>query len=266
MTRLGPDDDMAKADCLWTLRAPDPAPCHGGCGARVVGSYCPACAATRIANEQRAEAVELVRAALAHIPTEWRVVAFDDRVEAAPADGLHPVSKCLANLAAARGAQRLCAPAYLPLFTVLLGAAGAGKTSLAAAMYRAIVERAHGPRATSAQGGAADIERARRAFWTSAYAPAKARAEVPLGKGEAPLVDRCIYASLLVIDDFAEEPVRSSAMSEIVIERFASHRPTILTTKRREAEVAKHYPVDPEGITRRVYSAKTSKLIPCGAP
>jgi hypothetical protein len=120
-----------------------------------------------------------------------------------------------------------------------VGPPGAGKTSLAAAMFRACA-------AADPDTGA--LVRYR---WVSSHALAKARAGQPLGEGEAPIVDACLEASLLVLDELGgEDPRYASAVAEVLFERHAQARTTWVTTGVGPKEIAARYG---GGIARRVF-------------
>lgn len=119
-----------------------------------------------------------------------------------------------------------------------VGPPGAGKTSLAIAMFRAAV----------LAGSAAGKSRYR---YTSAHALAKARAGHPLGEGEAPLVEACLRSPLLLIDELGGEDTRySSATAEVIYERHAEGRPTWVTSGVGPQELANRYG---GGIARRIF-------------
>jgi DNA replication protein DnaC len=120
-----------------------------------------------------------------------------------------------------------------------LGVPGAGKTSMLAAMFRM---KARGFTST----------RALRGFrWTSSHKLAKARAGQPLGEGEAPLVESCLEASLLVLDELgAEDPRYASAVGEVLYERHEQALPTWVTTGVGPKEISARYG---GGISRRVF-------------
>lgn len=121
----------------------------------------------------------------------------------------------------------------------LVGPPGAGKTSLAAAMYRAV---ARGEQSTKTLYGYR---------WVSSHKLAKARAGQPLGEGEAPLVQSCMDASLLVLDELGgEDPRYASAVGEVLFERHEQARPTWVTTGVGPKEIASRYG---GGIARRVF-------------
>lgn len=116
-----------------------------------------------------------------------------------------------------------------------IGPPGAGKTSLAAAMYRASIEASKRPR----------FHR-----WTSSHALAKARAITSLG-GEAPEVDKALHAELLLIDELGGEDARhASAVAEVLYERHAENRATWITTGVSPKVIADRYG---GGIARRVF-------------
>lgn len=119
-----------------------------------------------------------------------------------------------------------------------VGPPGAGKTSLAIAMFRAAVL------AGSASGKS-------RYRYTSAHALAKARAGHPLGEGEAPLVESCMRSPLVLIDEIGGEDARySSAVAEVIYERHAEGRPTWVTSGVGPQELASRYG---GGIARRIF-------------
>lgn len=117
---------------------------------------------------------------------------------------------------------------------VLTGTAGAGKTSVAAAMLRArFVLR----------GGAFAFEPA----WHLAIA----RSRHPLGQGEPDVVTKAIDAEILVIDDLGNEKVNpSSAVDDIVFERHWAARATWVTTSKSLKEIGERYG---DGIARRLF-------------
>jgi DNA replication protein DnaC len=118
----------------------------------------------------------------------------------------------------------------------LIGPPGAGKTSLAVAMFRAAVE-------TAPQGVA-------RYRYVSSHALAKARATSSLGE-EAPLVERALQAPLLLLDELGGEDSRhASAVAEVLYERHAENLATWITTGVNPQAVANRYG---GGIARRVF-------------
>ena len=120
-----------------------------------------------------------------------------------------------------------------------LGPPGAGKTSLAVAMFR----RA--------------IEVGKDAAWfryVSSHALAKARATSQLGD-EAPLVEACLRSPLLLVDELGGEDSRhASAVAEVIYERHAENRRTWVTTGATPKAIADRYG---GGIARRVFEGAT---------
>lgn len=133
---------------------------------------------------------------------------------------------------------------------VLVGPPGSGKTSLAIAMFRAVVE------AAATQGPLPLPDLARRGDGLShrvisAHSLAKARAFHPLGEGEAPAVMAALNADLLLLDELGGEDARyASAVTEVIYERHAAMRPTWITTGVDPKAVASRYG---GGIARRVF-------------
>ncbi len=123
------------------------------------------------------------------------------------------------------------------------GPPGAGKTSLAAAMYK-LSARSETSTPTL-----------RRYRWVSSHKLAKARSGLPLGEGEAPLVTACMEAPLLVLDELGgEDPRYASAVGEVLFDRHEQARPTWVTTGVGPNEIAARYG---GGIARRVFEGAT---------
>lgn len=120
-----------------------------------------------------------------------------------------------------------------------VGPPGAGKTSLAAAMFKLVAR---------SETNRHEVARQR---WVSAHKLAKARAGQPLGEGEAPIVEMCLDASLLVLDELGgEDPRYASAVAEVLFDRHEQARPTWITTGVGPKEIATRYG---GGIARRVF-------------
>lgn len=143
-----------------------------------------------------------------------------------------------ANIARARislGARR----------AVFVGPPGAGKTTLAVAMFRASVEAARPAR----------LGRPAAHRYVSAHQLAKARALHPLGDGEAPLIAEALSAPLLLIDELGGEDQRhASAVAEVIYERHAAGRATWITTGVGSEAIATRYG---GGIARRILEGAT---------
>lgn len=126
---------------------------------------------------------------------------------------------------------------------VLLGGAGAGKTSLGCAMLHAVSQTTRGA-----------------CVFAGAYWVAKARAEQPLGRGEAPVIDEAIAARCLLLDDLGLEQARSTGVEEVLYERHAAGRQTIVTSGFSGKEIAARYG---DGIARRIFGGAV--VIRCNA-
>ena len=137
---------------------------------------------------------------------------------------------------------------------VLVGAAGAGKTSVACAMLAELIRQA-------ASGPPKDLRFAGSARFIGAYWLAKARAEHPLGDGEAPLVQLALGASVLVLDDLGAEQSKNTALSEVIYERHAKGQRTIITTGFGYRVLQQRYG---DGIARRIVEEGRTVVIRCG--
>jgi DNA replication protein DnaC len=125
---------------------------------------------------------------------------------------------------------------------VLTGAAGSGKTSLAAAMLRAHYVL---------RGGTIAFE--------PAWELATARSRHPLGQGEPDVVRHALDAEVLVLDDLGnEKPNPTSAVDDIIFGRHWGARTTWITTSKRPEEIAERYG---DGIARRIF--EHAVLIDC---
>lgn len=118
---------------------------------------------------------------------------------------------------------------------VFLGAPSLGKTILAVALLRA---------------WSAALRKT--GMFVSARELAEARAMIPLGHGDAPLVSQAISAPLLLLDDIGLEPVVGawSPIISVVDARYSHARPTIVTTTLDERALSDRYG---GAIARRVY-------------
>lgn len=137
---------------------------------------------------------------------------------------------------------------------LLVGPAGAGKTSLAAASLVTAVDHA-------LAGDRAAIKLVTRAHWTTAPDLARARREHRLGAGEAAEVERALRASFLVIDDLGQEVNdRDGALVELIYERHAHRRATVVTTGLNYKSIVERYN---DGIARRLTEASQAILVRC---
>ena len=116
---------------------------------------------------------------------------------------------------------------------ILLGAAGAGKTSLACAMLRSLI---YTPVGFSGR-------------FCSSIALALSRRETEYG--EAPLeLGVAKQSSILVLDDLGQEPIRDAdVMTEVIHARHNADLPTIVTTWQDEAGIQSRYG---DGTARRL--------------
>ena len=123
----------------------------------------------------------------------------------------------------------------------LIGDGGTGKTSLAVAMLM-------------------HAERRGRRF-IAARMLGRARALYGLGKGEPPLVDLAVRASILVLDDLgAEQAWEQSAIPDVIASRYDAMLPTWITTGLSLAELDSRYG---QGLFRRTCDPKLADVIDC---
>jgi DNA replication protein DnaC len=128
---------------------------------------------------------------------------------------------------------------------VLVGASGFGKTTLACLMLRQVIE-------VGVDGARAGFERARRALFVDAPGLCRAVRDHPLGAGDAPMLERALRASVLVLDDVGQElelRMPCNPVVEVIRERHAQERATWVTTFLSPAGMEKGYG---SGTARRV--------------
>ncbi len=114
---------------------------------------------------------------------------------------------------------------------IILGAAGAGKTSLAVASLRALA--------------------APYARFLHAYRLGTVRIQNAAGEGEAALVDLAMSAPLILLDDVGNErQTANNAVPDVIFERHAAELPTWYTTAFEPADIAKRYG---DGVARRMF-------------
>lgn len=127
---------------------------------------------------------------------------------------------------------------------VLIGPAGCGKTSLAAAMMRQYLQNA--PNYS--------------AHFSRAWRLGLARARHSLGDGEPPEVQAALRADLSVLDDLGSERQNATnAVPDVIFERHAEGKPLWVTTAMSQDEMSSRYG---DGIARRVWEG--ARIIDCG--
>lgn len=142
--------------------------------------------------------------------------------------------------------------AFGSALTTLLGGSASGKTTLAAAMFHDVAERA-------IKGDERAVELFERPLWVSATSLARARKDHRLGNGDAPLILRALAATLLVIDEVGAER-DGEAVGEIVYERHAAMQPMIVTTGFHIDTLSEKYG---DGVARRLVEAGQANVIRC---
>lgn len=203
---MGTGGRMNFADLL----GPEPAWERCSCGALSMRVPCWSCAKAAVA-EKAAERAAAGEEAERGIPARFRwakigAPELDSRV-LVPAGTPSSVARRLA------GSETLA--------VVLIGASGAGKTSLAVAAMREVPG----------------------AVFVPALALERARIMHKAGAGEAPLVRRALRAPLLVLDDLGQDKVTAtSAVLDVMLERHDAERRTWITTWLDTASPKGSYP------------------------
>lgn len=190
----------------------EPSPCPG-CGRQTIASIDALCLTCELCLE---------------VPSQFRWASFDapDLVDRIP------------RREAIQEAREACTKRRV----VLVGPAGHGKTSLAAAMFR---HRA---------------SRGERNAWAAAWRLGVVRMQYDLGKGEPPMVKKALAAPILVIDDVGiEKNTPTNALPDILFERHQEGMATWLTTAMTRKQTADRYG---DGIARRVFEG--ARVIDCG--
>jgi DNA replication protein DnaC len=139
-----------------------------------------------------------------------------------------------------------------PLVT-LTGPSGVGKSSVAAAYLRHVVDSAiH-------SGSNADLVFAAGLQWFDSYTLEQGRDNHPWHAGEAPEWRAALGASVLVLDDVGREH-KPHVVSEILHRRHSKGRKTLLTTYMSPQAIGERYDA---GILRRI---KDGEIIQIGGP
>lgn len=206
-----------------------PQPCTGGCGATVHGPcICEECA-TRQAIRKRES---IGSAALDSIPPRYRWACRESDLLTARVVG------------AGANIRRAVDAAESGKSILLIGESGMGKSSLACACLRLLIDAGRAANATDAER-----VRAHKARFFDAYSVAKARSQWPMGRGEAPDVELAIHASVLVLDELGSEQHAVNPVAEVIHEREADERQTIVTTWLKPSQLEERYG---SGIRRRL--------------
>jgi DNA replication protein DnaC len=115
---------------------------------------------------------------------------------------------------------------------LLLGDTGCGKTLGAAVLARRLLTTAKTER---------DCRRARGIVFVEAARLAIAREQHELGHGEAPLVQRCVSASLLILDELGYLDKGTGTVEQVVDARNKARRPTVVTSGMTPQELQARY-------------------------
>jgi DNA replication protein DnaC len=115
---------------------------------------------------------------------------------------------------------------------LLLGSTGCGKTVGAAVLARRLLTTAKTERDWRRARGIAFVEAARLAI---------AREQHGLGQGEAPLVQRCFTASLLILDELGYLDKETGTIEQVVDARNKARRPIVVTSGMQPQELQARY-------------------------
>lgn len=224
---------MHRLDLASVLAADPPMFARCGCGSMSTRVPCYDC--LRVAERAQAERDE---DDLRGIPQRyrWARVASPElgrRVQVVPCRWYESAEAC---------ARRLVASDVIA--ALLVGPAGSGKTSLAAAAMREV----------------------KGSFFVKAEALERARIEHRAGDGDAPLVLRAKRAPLLVIDDLGQDkPSAISAVEAVILARHDAELRTWVTTGLDAGSAAGTFPVLEgrygAGVVRRLTERGVARVI-----
>lgn len=223
-----------------TARAPEPpkivdVACVRGCGRLVAvperHAEAACCHPCMYADAVAAAKAEALARALETIPSALRGASFG------------PITQARVRLSRP-DQRRVAVAANDGRWVTLLGPPGAGKSTLAAAIARRVLEAS-----VREESGFVGV---REVLWVSSFALARANIKHPLGQGDPPLVRQAKAAKTLIVDDLGQEPkIESSSVDEVLFERTETEgRATWITTGLDRAQVANRYG---GGIARRVF-------------
>lgn len=190
----------------------------------------------KLARQERAERL---RPALESIPDRWRWATFNSESVDMMLARLHRIS-CPeeATASAFRLAEKVAA--WNQPYVLIAGPSGYGKTSLACAILRYVMDL-DGPPSPGCR---------------FVFAPAIAKAFRESRFGDVPeVISLCDRASVLVIDDLGADARYRDILREVIQNREMVGRPTIVTTGLRENAVASAYG---DGIARRLFDADSA--------
>lgn len=194
--------------------------------------YCVDCQRAILAENEQAELdrqkAERIQRTIANIPEQYQVATFETIENPALgwSNGIIP----LAKITEAR-------QAVSSKSVILFGDSGAGKTSLACALLRAITK-----------------ERDRVGRYVSSFAIAKARREQRWGAGEAEIVFLASTSPVVLLDELCAESGKDTSVDEVIRERYDHALQTIYTCGFDPSEIGKKYG---GGVARRVFEEAT---------
>lgn len=217
---------------------PRPVPlCVGGCGVEVPrrGAWCPACgrkdrAAVRLADLQPAYAT---------LP-DWPWARFDNEKFCAH------VRKTGGDVMLRTANEWRRKDGHL----TLVGATGAGKTAVVAAIAHRILDMARDDDALHAH--AVEVAAALR-FVAAVDLGDAAKRWPPRDQQHPPLVQAALDASILILDDLGHEDPKERVVFKVIDARYRSHgKPTIVTSRLARADMEREDRYGPDG-ARRIY-------------
>jgi len=211
---------------LSDLFADSPYPCQS-CGTEMeLPGVCEEC----YQREERRLARQRCHAALSTLPPTMKWASFANALlrRRVKQDDSDPIVWCERAIeVVVRG------PAHN---VVLLGPTGVGKTALACAMARRVVELRP--------------ETAQRMMFASCVDMSMCRREAKWGEGRPKSLERARQCSLLIFDDLNQETSNTDVAMEIIHARYDAKLPTIFTTWASSKQIAERYG---GGTSRRVF-------------
>ena len=216
---LGAELEKMLADSQARYEALPKLPCVAGCGTLTgEGTICGPCSDKAADRKERSTAIRE-----SNIPVKYREITLASDL----------LAKCVKD---PRALQRLREHGPAATQATLIGPAGVGKTTAAFALARRWAWDAR-----------------QRFQYSTGYELARAPREHELGDDEPPAVARAKNARILLLDDLGSEPAApNSPIPELIHDRHADDRPTIVTSWMDRAKLAARFG---DGTCRRLLEA-----------